>query len=282
MIDPKVAGRVALVTGANNPEGIGAAIAMALARQGAQVFVAGLPVGDQSRGDDPDAPWGERYARLRGRSIQDFVEELRRLGATAEGGEWDLAQPHSTEALLDEVRERLGEVSVLINNAAHCSGDAFLPRQADAEASTISAEHHDRHFAVNSRAPALLMAGFARRHIERTADWGRIINVSTDGASGHAGAVSYGASKHALESYSRAAAWELGPYGITVNTLAPGPVQTGWITAEMEERLKPEIPLRRIGRPEDIADAVVFLVSDQARWITGQVPYVGGGHVMSL
>ncbi len=282
MIDPKVAGRVALVTGANNPEGIGAAIARALARQGAQVFVTGLPVWDQSRGDDPAELGDERYARLRSRSIEDLVEELRRLGATAEGGEWDLAQPHSIKALLDEARERLGEVSVLINNAAHCLGDSFLPRQADAEASMISAEHHDRHFAVNSRAPGLLMAEFARRHIERAADWGRIINVSTDGASGHAGAVSYGASKHALESYSRAAAWELGPYGITVNTLAPGPVQTGWISPQMEERLKSQIPLRRIGRPEDIADAAIFLTSDQARWITGQVLYVGGGHVMPL
>lgn len=94
-------------------------------------------------------------------------------------------------------------------------------------------ESHDRHFAVKSRAPALTMAEFARRHIERGARWGRVLNVSTDGASGFVGSVSYGASKHALESYSRAAACELGRYGITVNVLSLGPVQTGYITREI-------------------------------------------------
>ena len=106
--------------------------------------------------------------------------------------------------------------------------------------------------------------------------------MSTDGASGFPGEVSYGASKHALESISRAAAVELGPYGITVNVVSPGPVQTGYITPELEEKLLPEIPLRRVGEPEEIADVIVFLASEQARWITGQLLYVGGGHVMPL
>jgi 3-oxoacyl-[acyl-carrier protein] reductase len=124
------------------------------------------------------------------------------------------------------------------------------------------------------------MAEFARRHIARGAEWGRIINVSTGGASCFPSEISYGASKHALESYSRAAAVELGPYGITVNVVSPGPVQTGYITLELEEKLIPEIPLRRVGTPEDVADAIVFLASEQARWITGQLLYVGGGHEM--
>jgi 3-oxoacyl-[acyl-carrier protein] reductase len=127
-----------------------------------------------------------------------------------------------------------------------------------------------------------MMAEFARRHIARGATWGRIINVSTDGASGYPQEVSYWASKHALESYSRAAAMELGPYGIAVNIVSPGPVQTGWMPAQMVKETEPVIPLRRVGQPEDIANAIVFLASTQARWITGQLLYVGGGNRMHL
>jgi 3-oxoacyl-[acyl-carrier protein] reductase len=83
-----------------------------------------------------------------------------------------------------------------------------------------------------------------------------------------------------MESYSRAAASELGQYGITVNMVSPGPIQTGYITSELEQRLITEIPLRRIGLPEDVADVIVFLASEQARWLTGQLLFVGGGHRM--
>jgi 3-oxoacyl-[acyl-carrier protein] reductase len=89
--------------------------------------------------------------------------------------------------------------------------------------------------------------------------------------------VSYAASKHAIESYSRSAAAELGKYGITVNMVAPGPIQTGYITPEDEKHIAAGTPLRRIGRPEDVADVIVFLASEQARWLTGQLIYVGGG-----
>jgi len=282
MIDPKIAGRVALVTGANNPEGIGAAIARALVAQDVRVFVTGRREGDGEIGRELPNPGGERYRILRARPVGEVVRELTEGGAEVHGEEWDLSVPNGSGKLFDAVENRLGPVSLLINNAAYWSGDTFLPEAVDGRqaVSLVSPEEHDRHFAVNSRAPALLMAEFARRRMDRSADGGRIINISTDGASGHAGAVSYGASKRALESYSRAAAWELGPCGITVNVVAPGPVQSGWISAEMEEKLVPEIPLRRIGEVEDIADVVVFLSSHQARWITGQVLYVGGGHVM--
>jgi 3-oxoacyl-[acyl-carrier protein] reductase len=92
----------------------------------------------------------------------------------------------------------------------------------------------------------------------------------------------YGASKHALESYSRAAASELGRFGITVNVVSLGPIQTGWITPENERDWAQDIPLGRIGRPEDVADVMVLLASEQARWLTGQLVYVGGGHQMPL
>ena len=85
-----------------------------------------------------------------------------------------------------------------------------------------------------------------------------------------------------MESYSRSAAAELGPYGITVNVVSPGPVQSGYITRELEESLIADIPLRRIGQPEDIANTVVFLASEQASWITGQIIFVHGGHRMAF
>lgn len=83
-----------------------------------------------------------------------------------------------------------------------------------------------------------------------------------------------------MESYSRAAAQELARYGITVNIVGPGPIQTGWITPDVERREVAKTPLGRIGRPEDVADVIVFLASEQARWLTGQTLFVGGGHRM--
>jgi 3-oxoacyl-[acyl-carrier protein] reductase len=94
--------------------------------------------------------------------------------------------------------------------------------------------------------------------------------------------ISYWASKHALESYSRAAAAELAPHGITTNVVSPGPVQTGWMSQALQQQVVPAIPTRRVGQLEDIADAIIFLASEQARWITGQLLYVGGGNRMPL
>lgn len=147
-------------------------------------------------------------------------------------------------------------------------------------AAPLTAATHDAHFAVNSRGSALMMAEFARRHVGRGATWGRIINLSSDGAYGAPNEASYWASKAAIESYSRSAAIELGRFGITVNIVSPGPIQTGYISPELEAGVVGEIPLGRVGLPEDVADVIVFLASGQARWLTGQTLYVGGGHKM--
>ncbi|MGO9256391.1 MAG: SDR family oxidoreductase [Bryobacteraceae bacterium] len=194
------------------------------------------------------------------------------------------ASEAGVKGFLDEIQESLRA------NAAYWEADTFVPSGAELHnqlvelwtdrPNRITADGFDRLYAVNTRAPALIMAEFARRHVERGARWGRIINVSTAGAERFPSEISYGASKYALESYTRSAAMELGKFGINVNVVSLGPVQTGWITAEVERAILPTIPLGRIGNPEDVADVVVFLASEQARWVTGQKIYVGGGHGM--
>lgn len=121
---------------------------------------------------------------------------------------------------------------------------------------------------------------FVRRFKEHGRQRGSIINLSTDSAQKFAGQINYGASKAAIEAFTRSVAIEVGELGIRVNAIAPGPTQTGYIPAEFEEELRESIPLKRIGKPEDIADVAVFLASDQARWVTGQVIKVSGGHAL--
>jgi 3-oxoacyl-[acyl-carrier protein] reductase len=298
MIDPGLKDKVVLVTGGNNPHGIGSATARAFAAQESAVFIHYFrqftqPADGSGEGDEPDAPGVPFFFAMQAKSAEETVEAIRQRGGRAESWECDLAAPESITELFDRVERGPGPVDVLVNNAADYQADTFLPEralegggQALWEAgplkSTITAESHDRHFAVNTRAVALMTAEFARRRIEAKRSCGRIINVSADCSWGSPGEISYRASKHALESYSRSAAAELGPFGITVNIVSPGPVQTGYMTPQLEEGLVGDIPLRRVGRPEDIADMIVFLASEQASWITGQLICVHGGHRMSL
>ena len=221
-----------------------------------------------------------------------MAASIRESGGNAESWEGDFQDPANVTLLFEKAEKSFGQVDILVNNATEYLADTFLPSEALGDvaelwaggpgSSTIDTDSHDRHFSVNTRAAAVLMAEFARRIIERRAGWGRIINISADCAWGCPKEISYRASKYALESYSRSAAAELGPYGITVNIVSPGPVQSGYISPELEEGLIPDIPLRRIGRPEDIANAVVFFASEQAGWITGQLLFVHGGHRMAL
>jgi 3-oxoacyl-[acyl-carrier protein] reductase len=224
-------------------------------------------------------------------SADEVVEAIRAAGGRADSWEADLGDPAVVTELFDRAEKSFGPVDVLVNNAADYEADTVLPATSLSNGdgalwedgpvtATVTAASHDRHFAVNTRGPVLLMAEFARRYVQNQQCWGRIINVSADCSWGSPGEISYRASKYALESYSRSAASELGPLGITVNILSPGPVQTGYLSPQFEQQVAADIPLGRIGQPGDIADVIVFLASEQARWVTGQLITVHGGHRM--
>ena len=119
-----------------------------------------------------------------------------------------------------------------------------------------------------------------REFIKHHSDYGRIINISTDASQIFAGQITYGASKATLEALTRSIALEVAQYGITVNCVSPGPTQTGWIDDEFEKVVVPLIPMGKLIQPEDIAETVLFLASEQARMITGQVIKVSGGKAL--
>ena len=257
--------KTVLVTGANN--GIGAAIVRAFAREGARI---GLHFLEAAPSMIDGIQLGHTFAGPTG--AEAVAGEARALGARVALLPADLANPAAIGPLFDSVEAQLGPVDILVNNAAHFENPDTV--------FGVSAGTFDRYFAVNSRAPALLMREFGLRYQARNARFGRIINISTDAARVFATQIGYGASKSALEALTRSVAYELGPLGITVNAIAPGPVQTGYITPDMERQLLPTIPLRRLGTPEDIADVVLLVASEQARWMTGQVVQVAGGHAL--
>ena len=278
MIDANLKNKVVLITGANNPHGIGAAAAHAFGQEGALVFITylrlppekfGLSNARVRRASSPGLPY---YHALRTRTAEEVVQSIRSEGGRAEGGEADLSDHEMVPQLFDWVESSLGPVDILINNAAHYEEPDTI--------FSVSARSLERTFAVNTHASVLLISEFVRRQQKRNCRWGRIINLSTDSAQAFSGQITYGASKAAMEAFTRSLAIEVGHLGITVNAIAPGPVQTGYISRAFEKKLIPEIPLGRIGKPEDIADVIVFLASEQARWLTGQVIKVSGGHAL--
>jgi 3-oxoacyl-[acyl-carrier protein] reductase len=269
MIDPGLHGRVALITGAN--QGIGAATAHALANQGASIFLTYLRLSP----DDPGvvATALPAYAAARAQSADAVVEAITRAGGRAATWEADLADPSAVPELFDRAEAALGPVEIMINNADAWLADTFLADASDRFGrwlTPVTAATYDHSFAVNSRAAALLIAEVARRHLARGAGWGRIISLTTGGSGGFPQEVSYGASKNALESYTMAAAWELGRHGITANVLCPPATDTGWLSPETAAELAQAAPLYHLGQPAEVAEVIVFLASHQARFVTGQ------------
>ena len=277
MINPGIMGKTALITGANNPLGIGAATARVFVTQGVKVFLTYFRESPVIYGiSEEEAELATRPSQALGKYLNaqnaDMVmQELRDLGGEVGTMEFDLADTGQIPVLFDAVEKVFKQVDILVNNATHCM---YPDNVMDTTADRI-----DRHFAVNTRGVVLMMQEFGKRHLQANRNWGRIINISTDSYM-HMGNTAYGASKHAMESYSRDTAHELGPYGVTVNIISPGPVQTGYYDEDFIRRESDRIPLQRIGKPEDIANAIIFFASEQASWITGQRIYVGGGHNM--
>lgn len=296
MIDTGLCNKTVLVTGGNNPHGIGAATARAFAEQGALVFIhyyrsKQIPtLIDQGDISSPGLPY---YFEMQKKTADAVVREICDRGGKAACWELHLAEYDKIPELFDRAEEAIGPVDVLVNNACEYLPDTFIPNEAMTPServlwengplmSSVTAESHDQNFAVTCRAPVLMMAEFVKRYYKRNSHWGRIVNVGADCSDCCPSEISYRAGKYALESYTRSAAAELGPYGITVNAVLPGPVQSGYISPEAEAALIRDIPLRRIGQSNDLANAIVFFASEQASWITGQVIKVHGGHRMAL
>ncbi len=290
MINPGLENKTILITGANH--GIGAATAKAFAAQGARVFITFYREGNNlSMKDTEDVILAgvagyKLYTVLQQQNGDQVIEEISARGGTAVAHETDLAEAANIPLLFDLCEEKFGPVDILVNNHTYCVMETFDPERISKKGERSDqifpinlpqAEIIDAHFTINARAYALMMSEYFQRTIKRGTNWGRVINLSTDAAHLHEANVSYAASKHAIESYSRSAAAEMGKYGITVNIVAPGPIQTGYIPPKAELEIAQNTPLGRVGKPEDVADVILFLASEQAHWLTGQLLYVGGG-----
>jgi 3-oxoacyl-[acyl-carrier protein] reductase len=262
MLELGLQGRVALVTGANH--GIGAATALAFAAQGVAVLAAYhrmRPVGDQ------------RYDAARSEDASRVVAAIEASNGRATSIECDLRETTAAPELFDHAEAVYGPVEILIQNASSWRNDTFLasgPPTVGQPSIHVDAATHDANFVVDARSTALLIAEFARRHIERGANWGRIVGLTSGSGQPLPNEVSYGASKAALESYLRSAAWELGPYGVTANALYPQATDTGWIDDDLAKQIRAASPLGHVAGPEEVAEMVVWLVSDPARFVTGQ------------
>ena len=270
MVDYGLNDRVALITGANNPQGIGAATASAFAREGAKVVLVYRKVPRKFDRDKTDRNGADRYYAANAGNADQVEKNLRAMHADCLILESDISDENAVKEIYSAALARYGRVDILVNNAAADDENGFDTIEK------ITRQVIDDTFAVNVRGSILMMREFIRHR----GDYGRIINISTDAAQIFAGQITYGASKATLEALTRSIALEVGQYGITVNCVAPGPTQTGWIDTELEKSVIPLIPMGKLIQPEDIAETILFLAGEKARMITGQVIKVSGGHAL--
>lgn len=270
MIDYGLKNKVALITGANNPQGIGATTALAFAREGAKVVLVYKKMLRQFNKNKTNKNGADRYYAANAGNADIVESKLKKINADYIILESDISNENAVNKIYSAVMKQYGEINILVNNAADCDVDGFDTIEK------ITQKVIDNTFAVNVRGSILM----TREFIKNRNDYGRIINISTDAAQIFAGQITYGASKAALEALTRSIALEVGKYGITVNCVAPGPTQTGWIDNDLEKSVIPLIPMEKLIEPEDIAHAILFLASKQAKMITGQIIKVSGGHAI--
>jgi len=243
---------VVLITGALT--GIGRATALAFAKQGARLVVSGRK-------------------QEAGRALE---QELRALGAEAEFVQADVRHESDVQKLVDKAVARFGRLDIAVNNAGTEGVRGPITAQ--------DAESYAATFDTNVLGVLLSMKHELR--VMQVQGSGSIVNISsTMGHRGAANASLYTASKHAVEGLTKSAALEAAASGIRVNAIAPGPVETAMLDrftggADKTAGMKAAVPMNRLGRPEEIADAVTFLASDRAGFITGQVLYVDGGRTL--
>ena len=298
MIDYGIKGKVTLITGANNPQGIGAATAFAFAQQGAKVVLVYKREPRDYDETKTDSNGTHRYFKANAGSADAVSAKLQEMGVEYLALESDISNEEQVKGIYRAVLERFGRVDILVNNAAGCDMEGIDTL------GKITQEVIDDTFAVNVRGSLLMTREFVNSFSGNSgscgghtggcdgyaggqdcgqgglSSWGRVINLSTDSAQVFPGQITYGASKATLEALTRSIAIEVAPYGITVNCVAPGPTQTGWIDEELEKAVIPMIPAGKLIQPEDIAQTILFLASGQARMITGQVIKVSGGHAL--
>lgn len=262
--------KVAIITGANNPQGIGATTALAFAREGARVVLVYKKIPRAFDETKTNKNGTDRYFAANAGGADTVEGMLKKINADYLIIEGDISNEKSVMEIYDKTIKMYGKVDILINNAADGDMDGVDTIEK------ITQNVIDDTFAVNVRGSLLM----TREFVNRRGEYGRIINLSTDAAQVFAGQITYGASKATLEALTRSIALEVAKYGITVNCVAPGPTQTGWIDEELEEAVLPLIPMRKLIQPEDIAETILFLASEQARMLTGQVIKVSGGHAL--
>lgn len=262
----RLQGKIAIVTGASRPDGIGAAICWALANEGASLFFTHLyDYDNEINPNDADKNWPDFFAG-----------ELRELGVQVAHMKLDLTEPGSASYLLEEARKVVGLPTILINNAAY---------SVDADFRQLNESLIDAHCAVNIRGTFMLSVEFARMlEAEKNARssksvlGGRIINLTSGQGKGPMpGNLAYAATKGAISVFTESLAAELAPLHITVNAIDPGPTDSGWMTEEVKNALLPQFPMGRIGLPEDAARLIAFLASDDSQWITGEIIHSRGG-----